>query len=156
MYGPLMPSLCYSDAHAAIRWLQEAFGFRPHLVVPGPGDTVMHSQLVCDEPPCIVMVYTRRDEDHGGQGRPPAELGGTTQGLYLVVSDLAAHHARAAAAGAEIVVPLMAQDYGGECYTCRDPEGHVWSFGSYDPRAGLEGANNDSSTSPGTGPTGSQ
>ena len=25
------------------------------------------------------------------------------------------------------------QDYGGRDYTCRDPEGYVWTFGTYDP-----------------------
>jgi uncharacterized glyoxalase superfamily protein PhnB len=25
------------------------------------------------------------------------------------------------------------EDYGGRDYSCRDPEGHVWNFGSYDP-----------------------
>ena len=25
------------------------------------------------------------------------------------------------------------QDYGGRLYTCRDLEGSVWNFGSYDP-----------------------
>lgn len=27
------------------------------------------------------------------------------------------------------------QDYGGRLYACRDPEGHFWSFGTYDPWA---------------------
>jgi uncharacterized glyoxalase superfamily protein PhnB len=26
------------------------------------------------------------------------------------------------------------QDYGGRGYSCRDPERHLWSFGSYDPQ----------------------
>lgn len=25
------------------------------------------------------------------------------------------------------------QDYGGRLYSCRDPEGNLWNFGSYDP-----------------------
>ena len=25
------------------------------------------------------------------------------------------------------------QPYGGRLYSCRDPEGHVWHFGTYDP-----------------------
>jgi uncharacterized glyoxalase superfamily protein PhnB len=28
------------------------------------------------------------------------------------------------------------QDYGGGDYTCKDPEGNVWTFGTYDPWAG--------------------
>ncbi len=32
-------------------------------------------------------------------------------------------------------MPLEDKDYGGRGYSCRDLEGHVWSFGSYDPFA---------------------
>ena len=43
--------------------------------------------------------------------------------------------ARATAAGAEVVMPCVDQDYGGRGFTVRDPEGVLWSFGSYDPFA---------------------
>jgi len=33
------------------------------------------------------------------------------------------------------VLDIVNQDYGGRGYTCRDLEGHVWSFGTYDPWA---------------------
>jgi uncharacterized glyoxalase superfamily protein PhnB len=46
-----------------------------------------------------------------------------------------AHHATAVAAGAEIVMPLTEQAYGGSSYAAKDPEGNLWSFGSYDPWA---------------------
>jgi uncharacterized glyoxalase superfamily protein PhnB len=36
-------------------------------------------------------------------------------------------------AGAEIVMEVEDQDYGGRLYSCLDPEGHLWSFGTYDP-----------------------
>ncbi|NNL70413.1 MAG: glyoxalase, partial [Acidimicrobiia bacterium] len=49
--------------------------------------------------------------------------------------DPVAHAERARAAGAEIVMELEAQDYGGSEYAALDPEGNVWSFGSYDPWA---------------------
>jgi uncharacterized glyoxalase superfamily protein PhnB len=29
----------------------------------------------------------------------------------------------------------VTQDYGGRDYTGKDPEGHVWTFGTYDPWA---------------------
>lgn len=35
-------------------------------------------------------------------------------------------------AGAEITLPLADQDYGGRLCSCRDPEGNLWNFGSYD------------------------
>jgi uncharacterized glyoxalase superfamily protein PhnB len=67
--------------------------------------------------------------------KPPRDAGISTQSIYLVVADADAHHARAKAAGAEIVIDLVTQDYGGRDYTCRDPEGHIWTFGTYDPWA---------------------
>ena len=134
--GALIPSLCYADAPAAIEWLGRAFGFSAQLVVPGPDGAVAHSQLVCDEPPCLIMVFSRKDDEFGRLQRPPKELGGCNQSIYLVVQDVDAHHDRALAAGAEIIMPPTDQDYGGRAYTCRDLEGHVWSAGSYDPRDG--------------------
>jgi uncharacterized glyoxalase superfamily protein PhnB len=65
----------------------------------------------------------------------PARAGGETTTIYVVVADVAACHARAAAAGAEIVIGLRTEDHGGESFSARDPEGHVWTFGSYDPWA---------------------
>ena len=53
--------------------------------------------------------------------------------IYLVVDDPDAHYERAVAAGAEIVQPLTDEDYGSRGYTARDPEGNVWSFGTYQP-----------------------
>jgi uncharacterized glyoxalase superfamily protein PhnB len=65
-----------------------------------------------------------------------AEVGGVgTQSAYVVVEDCDAHYARAVAAGAEVLLDIVDRDYGGRGYSCRDPEGHVWSFGSYDPWA---------------------
>jgi uncharacterized glyoxalase superfamily protein PhnB len=55
-----------------------------------------------------------------------------TQAVYVIVDDVDAHHARAAA-GAKIVMPPKDEDYGGRNYAVLDPEGHAWSFGSYDP-----------------------
>ena len=60
-------------------------------------------------------------------------LGFSTQTTYIVVPEADAHCARAKAAGAEMVLDLVTQDYGGRDYTCRDPEGHVWTFGTDDP-----------------------
>src|SRR5262245_54142737 len=43
--------------------------------------------------------------------------------------------ARAKAAGAEILYGPRDTDYGSREYAARDPEGHIWSFGTYDPWA---------------------
>jgi uncharacterized glyoxalase superfamily protein PhnB len=51
------------------------------------------------------------------------------------VPDTDAVHARAVAAGATIIRPLQNTDYGSREFAVRDPEGHTWSIGNYDPWA---------------------
>lgn len=131
--GPAaIPTLRYQDATAAIDWLGRAFGFEPHLVVPGPDDTVVHAQLVADG--VMVMLGTARDDDFGAFQQPP-DGRPCTQSPYIVVVDPDAHYQRAVVAGAKVVIELVDQGYGGRGYSCLDPEGHLWNFGSYDPWA---------------------
>ena len=66
--------------------------------------------------------------------KQPDEIGGAeTQSAYVVVSDADAVYACAKAAGAEIVIEIKDEDYGGRGFSCRDMEGHLWNFGTYDP-----------------------
>jgi uncharacterized glyoxalase superfamily protein PhnB len=133
----IIPGMRYHDAPAAIDWLCRAFGFEKHLVVPGEEEGVIaHAQLRYGNG--MVMLGTAGS--HGGGFddvmTTPRDIGGReTQSAYVIVEDADAHHARAVAAGAEVVLPLEDKDYGGRGYSCRDPEGHVWSFGSFDPFA---------------------
>jgi uncharacterized glyoxalase superfamily protein PhnB len=48
-------------------------------------------------------------------------------------ADVDAHHARARAAGAEIVRALADTGYGTREYAARDLDGHYWYFGNYRP-----------------------
>ena len=43
-------------------------------------------------------------------------------------------HARVAASGVPIVQPIGDTSYGSRNFTCRDPEGNLWSIGSYAPQ----------------------
>jgi uncharacterized glyoxalase superfamily protein PhnB len=64
----------------------------------------------------------------------PEEIGlRETQAPYLVVSDCAAIYQTAKDAGAVMVRELAEMEYGGKAFSCRDPEGHLWSLGEYDP-----------------------
>lgn len=66
----------------------------------------------------------------------PDETGGReTQCAGVIVADAQAHYARAKAAGAVIVDELETKKCGGTGYSCRDLEGHLWWFGTYDPWA---------------------
>jgi uncharacterized glyoxalase superfamily protein PhnB len=129
--GPatIIPAMRYRKAPEAIEWLCQAFGFERHLVVPGKNGAIAHAQLTWGNG--MMMLGSVSDNDYGQRIKQPDEFGGIeTQAPYVVVEDADAHYARAVSAGAEIVTEI---DYGGRGYSCRDLEGHLWSFGSYDP-----------------------
>ena len=129
----IIPTLHYRDGAAAIEWLCTALGFERHLVVPGAEGAIPHAQLTLAGN--MIMVSSEQGGDYGRLLVEPAKVGGVTQAPYIVVEEIDAHYARAVAAGAEIAIEIADQDYGGRFYACRDPEGHVWNFGSYDPWA---------------------
>jgi hypothetical protein len=54
-----------------------------------------------------------------------------TAGGYVVTSDPDALFERVVRRGAEVVRPLGDTDYGSREFALRDPEGNMWSFGSY-------------------------
>lgn len=128
----VIPCLCYRDAPAAIEWLCRVFGFEKQLVVPGNADTVAHAQLSFGNG--MIMVASVKDTVFGRLMKQPDEIGGAeTQTSYVIVSDADEIYARAKAAKAEIVLDIKDEDYGGRGFSCRDLEGHLWTFGTYDP-----------------------
>lgn len=127
----LIPNLVYYDADEAIDWLNRAFDFTVLLRVEGDGGKIAHAQLVRDD--MMIMLSSTREDEYGKNFDTPKACGISTQGAYIIVEDVAAAYETALAAGAQILIPLRAQDYGGEGFTVRDPEGHIWSFGDYDP-----------------------
>ncbi len=128
----VIPTLRYQDALAAIEWLCEAFGFEKHLVVPGESGTIAHAQLVFGNG--MIMLGSALDREFDKLQKPPNALGNVpSQSPYIILDDADKHYARAVAAGAEIVMDIKDEDHGGRGYSCRDPEGHIWNFGTYDP-----------------------
>ncbi|MGH8355164.1 MAG: VOC family protein [Pseudomonas sp.] len=130
----LIPCLRYRDAPAAIDWLCRAFGFERQLVVPGEAGEVVHAQLSFGNG--MLMLGSVSETEYGRLMKQPDQAGGAcTQSLYVIVNSADALYTSAKAAGAEIVIELKDEDYGGRGFSCRDPEGHLWSFGTYDPWA---------------------
>ncbi|HLI17275.1 MAG TPA: VOC family protein [Rhodanobacteraceae bacterium] len=132
----VIPSLRYRDALAMIDWLCKAFGFDKHAVY-ADGHVVHHAQLTFGRG-MIMLGSVENGSPWSQRMVQPDEIGGReTQACYVVVADCAAHYERAKGAGAQIVDELATKDYGGSGYSARDPEGHLWSFGDYDPWAVL-------------------
>lgn len=133
----IIPCLRYKDAPAAIEFLCAAFGFTRHAVHADPKDSTIihHAQLVRDGQ--MIMLGSQIVSDYTREaGMISVEKAGeNTQAPYIVIDDVDAHAERARVAGADIFREPQDEDYGGRDYSARDPEGYVWTFGSYDPFA---------------------
>ena len=128
----IIPCLRYRDAPAAIEWLCQTFGFEKLLIVPNPDGSIAHSQLRFGNG--MIMVGSVRDDEFGQITKQPDEIGrADTQSPYIIVEDADVVYERVKAAGAEIVMEIKDQDHGGRFFSCRDPEGHAWNVGTYDP-----------------------
>ena len=123
----IFPALRYQDAPQAIDWLNKAFGFEKQFVVPGDNNTVAHAQLRLGTG--MIMMGS------GGKPDPANPWAAEKYGTYVMVKEIDDHYARAKAAGADIVRPIADTEYGAREYSARDCEGHLWSFGTYDPYA---------------------
>lgn len=130
-----IPSLGYQDAPKAIKWLCEVFDFEEKAVYETDDGSVAHAELTYKGH--MVMVGS------SGSSTPfsklikhPKEIGGfETQSPYIIIDEdeIDAHYQKAKKHGAKIAIDLKTEDYGGKNYSCYDPEGHLWNFGSYDP-----------------------
>lgn len=130
----LVPAIRYRDLTGAVDWLCETYGFAKQHVVADEGGRMLFAQLKFGR--SSIMLGPVGNSDIDGFLRQPDEVGNVeTQSCYLVVDDIDEHRRRSEAAGAEIIIDVRAFDYGGRGYSCRDPEGHIWNFGTYDPSA---------------------
>ena len=140
--SPVIPCLRYADAPAAIAFLCDAFGFERHVIYADDLDNsiIHHAQLTLGEG--MLMLGSVRDGESESlyTWSTVRDLGGTTACVYMVVEDVDTHCLHARNEGAVVVdEPHDNPGYPGRGYTALDPEGNVWSFGSFDPGAPLQG-----------------
>lgn len=111
------------DARAMITLLTEVFGFRATVVI-GDGDQVQHAQLDWPEGGGVMFGSHKPGQ---AWNREPG-----TAGCYIVTDHVDAVHARVReSSSATIVRELENTDYGNYEFACADPEGNLWSFGTY-------------------------
>ncbi len=126
--GGIWASAYYTDARAGIRFLIEVRGFTEQLVVTGEDpDTVVHSELRWPEGG-IVSPGTYNPDNPFVRSLAPG-----AQSLYVITADPHAVHQRCVAAGVEVLREPEEPPYdpGGMAFAVRDPEGNIWSFGTY-------------------------
>jgi uncharacterized glyoxalase superfamily protein PhnB len=125
----VIPFLGYEDVRAALDWLANAFGFEESAAHQGEDGKIVHAEMRFGDG----MVMLGQPGRSFGM-KTAKELGAVNQGVYSIVDDgIEAHYERAVAAGAEVVMDLHDTDYGSREYMVRDPDGNLWSFGTYRP-----------------------
>lgn len=125
----ITPVLRYRNASAAARWLCEAFGFGEHDRAQELDGHVRYISLRLGDSFVLVRPVANSVFDDL-MVQPEAIGGGNTQVCYLTIPDTDEHRARAEAAGARMELEPQDDGLGGRFYTCRDLEGHLWSFGT--------------------------
>lgn len=120
------PVLIYDDARAAIAFLVEAFGFERRAIynVEGDESRILHAELRW--PGGGIMLGST-----GAGSEPFASLARCPVVTYVVTDQPEALFKRSTSAGAEVVHELRDEDHGSRGFTVRDPEGNLWSFGTY-------------------------
>jgi len=106
---------------AALDWLAKTFGFKEEMRTGTPKGG-MHGEMSFGGQ--LIMMGQGGKEWKMASAR---EAGIATMGVFIYLDDVDAHHARAAAAGAEIEMAPHDQPYG-RTYTARDLDGHPWFF----------------------------
>jgi uncharacterized glyoxalase superfamily protein PhnB len=121
------PCLSYRDARAAIAFLRDAFGFEETATYPRESDPsiIEHAEMRWPLGGGVMFGSAEKDETPFGRRVPGNDS------VYVVCDEPDALFARATAAGAEVVRGLRDEDYGSRGFTVRDPEGNLWSFGTY-------------------------
>lgn len=120
----IVPYLYYHEVEDALRWLENAFGFRERAkeTIRAPSGLVVHSAM--DHGDALFMLGKP-----SGEYRNPKELEVRTQNTYIYVDDIEAHFARAKGAGARLLTDGIEDAfYGDRRYGAEDVEGHHWYF----------------------------
>lgn len=121
------PVLTFRDARAEMTFLRAAFGLEETVVIAREDDPTIidHGEMRWPGGPGIMFGSAGKDESPFGIREPGNDS------VYVVCDDPDSLYARATAAGAEVVYELKDEDFGSRGFTVRDPEGILWSFGTY-------------------------
>lgn len=122
------PTFTCRDPRAELRFLVDAFGFTERAVYPD-ADTIEHAELTWPGPdgsPAGGVMFGPMPEAGDPCGQPP---GGAS--IHIVVTDPDERYGRAVAAGATVMRKIEDTDFGSRQFVVRDPEGNVWSFGTW-------------------------
>lgn len=138
MKSGAVPILRYQNAKQAIQWLCDSLGFCVLLEVPSSDvDVVNHARLVLQDN-MVMLGSLGREGKIESYFKPPEGVGGVTQCVSLYVNNPRDIYEKAIKAGVEILEELSEFPFGGESFSCRDLESHIWIISSHNPWAQFE------------------
>jgi uncharacterized glyoxalase superfamily protein PhnB len=129
----IVPILSFRDGIRTVDWLCEAFGFERMMVMADDDGRVGHCELALGRQ----LIIGGSADGGGSEWKRIAHPPGRAMLYVALAGGLPEHCERARAAGAEIAMEPSEKEYGGADYTARDPEGNLWTFGTYVPEVPL-------------------
>lgn len=122
----IWPTIRCDNTRIVIDFLITTFGFHEQLVVPTEdGEGVLHAQLRWSGGGGVMLGDRVRDN------AAHLELPDGPISVYVVTDQPDELYRRAVEADAKIIRGLSDEDYGSRGFSATDPEGNVWSFGTY-------------------------
>jgi uncharacterized glyoxalase superfamily protein PhnB len=132
----LIPATRYYDCNAAYAFLTGVLGLTELAAYRDDNGSIQHCELSLGTG---VMMFGPMERSTGASEfndymtHPSKTDGRETVSIYAVAGDVAARYDRVVAAKAEVLIALRTETHGGTSFSIRDPEGHIWTVGSYDP-----------------------
>ncbi|WP_018216113.1 VOC family protein [Salinispora vitiensis] len=126
----IAPYLAYEDPAKAIEWLINTFGFTELAVFDDGQGNVYHAELQVGHQ-ALIMINGANSALRIGE---PSTLGAASAGTFVrreTDTEVNELHRRAVAAGAEILLEPEVKPHDSYEFTCRDPQGQVWTFATY-------------------------
>jgi uncharacterized glyoxalase superfamily protein PhnB len=128
----IIPGHRYHNPAAAIEWFCDVLGFQRHAVYEGENGKIAHAELTLGSG--MIMLGSGKDDEFSSSFKSPDDLGGVeTRVAYVIVPNADEVHDRAVSAGARITMPLHDASNGAREFAAKDPEGHTWVIGTYNP-----------------------
>ncbi|WCO66225.1 VOC family protein [Iamia majanohamensis] len=124
------PVLHYADTEGALTFLVDVLGFRAVLLARDDDARIQHAELRWPDGGTVLFGWAgHTDGVHGDVGRG-------TAAMYVPTTDVDAVHGRLVTSGRGTVVAgphRTTFGSGDDAYalTVSDPEGHLWTFGTY-------------------------
>ena len=134
-YRRVTPCLVVQGAAKALDFYADVFGAAERVRIPGPGGTVIHSEVEIGD---AVVIVEDPDPRRGTAAPPPGGVPGTPVFQFIYVTDVDAVLARAAELGATVVRAAENQFYGDRDGFMIDPFGQAWTVATHVEDVGAE------------------